>query len=102
MHREAEARYPTGPHDAEDDHWERDERPRRGLFSRLFSLVKLAVFLIPLALFGYSYFVTDCRAGSTGGGVGQFLAAGVCARNEIVGSAFSLQDNLNALRRVIN
>lgn len=91
----------------ETDEWDDDaiddRRPRRSFAGRVFSLLKLALFLTPMAIFAYGYLAGDCRGSSgSGGGFGQIVTAGVCARNEIVGHAFSLQDNLAALRRVVN
>ncbi|AWN34899.1 hypothetical protein [Methylobacterium radiodurans] len=88
------------PYDDWDD-GRYDAPPRRGLFSRLFGLVKLAVFLTPLGIFLYGYFVADCRA-SGGTGFGQIVQAGVCARGQIVDSAVSLGDGLKLIRRVID
>ena len=85
-----------------DDGEARARRPRRGLVSRLFGLVKLTLVLTPLTLLGYGYFVADCRSGGGGGGtLGGLLQAGICARGEIVGGAVSLRDNLGLIRRVI-
>lgn len=92
------------PHpQVEDEDWYDDgydARPRRGVFSRLFGLLKLAVFLTPLGIFLYGYFVADCRSGG-GTGLGQIVQAGVCARGQIVDSAGSLGDGLRLIRRVI-
>lgn len=91
-----------------DDAWDdrRAARPRRGPLSRLFGLVKLALFLTPLAFLLYGYVLADCRSGGRGltssGGLDQFLQAGICARGEIVGNAASLQENLRLIRRVID
>lgn len=98
-----ERRTANGRDERDFDDWdeEPEARPRRGLISRLFGLVKLALFLTPLAILAYGYFLADCRAGGGGGGIGQFLQAGVCARNELVGNAAALQDNLKLIRRII-
>ena len=87
-------------HDRDAD-WD-DERPRRrGVVSRAFSLIKLALFLAPIALFAASYFVTDCGARS-GTGIGQLFKAGACARGEILNGALSLPADLGTLRRAMN
>lgn len=78
-----------------------DEPPRRGVLSRLFGLLKLAVFLTPLGIFLYGYALADCRSGG-GTGLGQIVHAGVCARGQIVESAVSLGDGLRLIRRVID
>lgn len=87
---------------ADWDEWdeEPDARPRRGLFSRLFSGLKLALLLTPLAVFAYGYFIADCRT-RPADGIAQIVHAGVCARNEILGNAGSLQDNLRLIRQII-
>jgi len=103
------------PHpQVEDEDWYDDgydERPRRGVVSRLIGLLKLAVFLTPLGIFLYGYFVADCRSGGGAGigqtglgqtGLGQIVQAGVCARGQIVDSAGSLGDGLRLIRRVID
>jgi hypothetical protein len=101
MHRDryAYAEDRGGAHEEWDDDW--DERPRKGVVRRAFSLLKLAVFLGPLAFFAYGY-VADCRAPAAFSGWLGFVGAGACARNEILGSAASMPDNLAVLRRLIN
>ena len=94
MHDDDERRY-----DAADRR--RGGRPRRGVIGRAFSLIKLALFLTPIALFAASYLVTDCGS-RTGSGVGQLFKAGACARNEILNGALSLPEDLGALRRAMN
>lgn len=89
-------------HDSWEDDWEPRERPRKGLFRRVVSLLKFAVFLAPLAFLLYGGFVADCRGGPTLSGWTGFLSAGACARNEIIGSAVSMPDNLAVLKRLIN
>lgn len=86
------------------DDWDEDRydaRPRRGVFSRVFGLLKLAVFVTPLGIFLYGYFVADCRSGG-GTGIGQIVQAGICARGQIVDGAASLGDGLKLIRRAID
>ncbi|MCJ2008249.1 hypothetical protein FV232_25650 [Methylobacterium sp. WL30] len=84
-----------------DADWE-DARPRRrSAIGRVFGLLKLVLFLAPIALFAASYLVTDCGSRS-GGGLGQLLKAGACARNEMLNRALSLPDDLGTLRRAMN
>ena len=61
-----------GAHDHDDDgDWEWDERPRRrprrrkSAFGRAFTLVKLALFLLPLGLFLFGSTFADCRTRPT-------------------------------------
>lgn len=88
--------------DERDDAWDdrAPRRPRRGVFGSAFSLLKLALFLAPLAFFLYG-FVADCRARPTSGLLG-FLGAGACARSEILGNAASMPDGLAVLKRLID
>ena len=63
------------PHRQDDADWYDDgydEPPRRGVLSRLFGLLKLAVFLTPLGIFLYGYALADCRSGG-GTGLGQIV-----------------------------
>ncbi len=91
------------PRDEDEDWYDDgyDERPRRGVLSRLFGFLKLAVFLTPLGIFLYGYVVADCRSGG-GTGLGQIVQAGVCARGRIVDGAASLGDGLRLIRRAID
>lgn len=84
-----------------DGDWEEPRPRRRGVFGRVFSLLKLALFLAPLALFAASFLVTDCgsRAGT---GLGQLFKAGACARGEVLNGALSLPADLGILRRAMN
>lgn len=84
-----------------EDDWETPQRPRKGVVRSVFGLLKFAVFLAPLAYFLYGSFIADCRGRQATGWVG-FLGAGACARNEILGSAVSMPDNLGALKRLID
>ncbi|TXM64576.1 hypothetical protein [Methylobacterium sp. WL120] len=81
--------------------WDEPRPRRRGVFGRAFSLLKLALFLAPMALFAASYLVTDCGS-RAGAGLGQLFKAGACARGEILSGALSLPTDLAALRRAMN
>jgi hypothetical protein len=88
-----------------------DERPRRSRrraresgrspIGRAFSLLKFAVFLIPVGLFLFSFFA-DCRQRPSFTSFSGVLGATACARNEMIGNGVSLPENLAALRRLIN
>ena len=88
-----------------------DERPRRSRrkskesrrspIGRAFSLLKLAVFLMPLGLFLFGSVFADCRQRPSFTDFGGMLGATACARNEMIGNAFSLQETLGVLRRLI-
>lgn len=93
----------------QDCEWEwEDERPRRrrrarkGPVRRAFSLLKLAVFLLPLGLFLYGSVFADCRARPSLSDWGSLLGATACARSEMLGNAFSMQDNFAMLKRLID
>ncbi|MDP4027026.1 hypothetical protein Q8W71_31030 [Methylobacterium sp. NEAU 140] len=99
------ATYRRDRDDDADEAWEDDryarERPRKGLFRRIYGLLKFALFVTPLALFLYGSFA-DCRARPAFTGWLDVIGAGACARNEIVGNASSMQDNFAILRRLVN
>jgi hypothetical protein len=93
----------------QDRDWEwEDERPRRrrrarkGPLRRLVSVVKLAVFLLPLGLFLYGSVFADCRARASLSDWTSLLGATACARSEMLGNAFSMQDNFATLKRLID
>lgn len=91
----------------QDRDWEwEDERPRRrrrkGPIRRIFSLLKLAVFLLPLGLFLFGSVFADCRARPSLSDWGSLLGATACARSEMLGNAFSMQDNFATLKRLID
>lgn len=94
----------SGTHDDWD--WD-DERPRRRGGRRrsgwsFFTLVKLAVFLMPAALFLFGSVFADCRARPSFGDWTSMLGATACARNEMMGNALSMPDNFAVLKRLIN
>lgn len=86
--------------------WEDDERPRRrrrkGPLRRLWSLTKLALFLMPLGLFLYGSVFADCRNRPSFGDWSAMLGATACARSEMMGNAFSMQENFAMLKRLID
>lgn len=84
-----------------------DERPRRrrrgkGPIRRFFSLLKLAIFLLPLGLFVYGSVFADCRARPSYADWGSMIGATACARSEMLGNALSMQDNFAMLKRLID
>ena len=85
-----------------------DERPRRrrrrrkGPIRRLFSLLKLTVFLLPLGLFVYGSVFADCRARPSFSDWGSMIGATACARSEMLGNALSMQDHFAMLKRLID
>jgi hypothetical protein len=89
--------------DSEEAGWDQDrddaQRPRRGFFGRVVSLLKLAVLLLPVAMFLCDSFA-DCSAWPAGwlGIVG----ASACARSEMLGNVLSMQDNFALLKRLID
>jgi hypothetical protein len=90
--------------DADDAAWDydRDEtrRPRKGLFGRLVGLVKFAALALPVTMFLYGSFA-DCSARPAAGWLG-LIGSGACARNEMLGSVLSMQDNFALLKRLID
>ncbi|MCJ2125820.1 hypothetical protein [Methylobacterium sp. J-077] len=84
-----------------DDDWDEPRRPRKSLFGRMIGLVKLTVFLLPVAMFLYGRFA-DCSAGSAAAGWFGLIGAGACARGEMIGSVLSMQDNFALLKRLID
>ena len=93
--------YQDDERSARDRDWDAPRPRRRGVFGRVFSLLKLALFLAPMALFAASYFVTDCGS-HTGSGLGQLFKTGACARNALLNGALSLPTDLDTLRRAMN
>jgi len=92
--------------DGGDWDWD-DERPRRRSRRRrsrwgLFTLVKLAVFLMPAALFLFGSLFADCQARPSFGDWALLLVATACARNEMMGSALAMPDNFAVLKRFID
>ncbi len=85
-----------------------DERPRRrrrrrkGPIRRLFSLLKLAIFFLPLGLFAYGSVFADCRARPSFADWGSMIGATACARSEMLGNALSMQDHFAMLKRLID
>jgi hypothetical protein len=102
--------FDAGPHHADRYAWEPDDagwdadqdppRRRKGMFGRVFSLIKLSVLVLPAALFLYGSFA-DCSGRPAVGWLG-LIGAGACARNEMLGSLLSMQDNLALLKRLTN
>lgn len=93
--------------DSQDREWDEERprrRPRRGKspLGRLFGLVKLAVFLMPAALFLFGSLFADCRARPSFGDWTSMLGATACARQEMMGNALSMQDNFALLKRLID
>jgi hypothetical protein len=88
--------------DEPHDRWEDGEhaRERKGVFRRLYGTLKFAVFITPLAIFLYGTFA-DCSARPTAGWLGM-VGVGACARNEMLGSVLSMQDNFAALKRLLD
>ena len=92
----------------EDGDWEWDERPRRrsrrrrGGFGRAFTLVKLALFLMPLGVFLFGSYFADCRARASFADWTSVIGASACARHEMIGNATIAQDGFAALRRFID
>ncbi|MFC6789266.1 hypothetical protein ACFQE0_06265 [Methylobacterium komagatae] len=91
----------------EDGEWE-DDRPRRrprrrkGPLRRIFTLVKLALFLTPLGLFLFGSSIFDCRARPSFADWTSMIGASACARNGMMGNATMAGDNLAILRRFID
>lgn len=82
-----------------------DERPRRRRKRSgwsFFTLVKLAVFLMPAALFLFGSLFADCRTPPSFGDWTALLGATACARNEMMGNALSMPDNFAVLKRLID
>ncbi|MCJ2012851.1 hypothetical protein [Methylobacterium sp. J-076] len=79
-------------------------RPRRRTspFRRMVTLVKLALFLMPLGLFLFGNLFADCRARPSFADWASMLGASACARSEMIGNATSMQENFAALRRLID
>jgi hypothetical protein len=75
-------------------------RERKGIFRRLYGILKFAVFVTPLALFLYGSFA-DCSARPAAGWLGM-IGAGACARNEMLSSVLSMQNNFALLKRLID
>ena len=88
----------------EDGDWEWEDRPRRrkGGFARAFTLVKLALFLMPLGLFLFGSYFADCRARPSFVDWRSMIGASACARHEMIGNATTAQDGFAALRRIID
>jgi len=92
----------------EDAEREWDERPRRrprrrrGGVRRIFTLVKLALFLMPLGLFLFGSYVADCRARPSFTDWASMIGASACARHTMIGNATTAQDGFAALRRIID
>lgn len=92
----------------EDGDWEWEERPRRrprrrrGTFGRAFTLVKLALFLMPLGVFLFGSYFADCRARPSFADWTSMIGAGACARHEMIGNASIAQDGFATLRRMID
>ncbi|MDP4006678.1 hypothetical protein [Methylobacterium sp. NEAU K] len=84
-----------------DDDWDAPRRPRRSVFGRVAALVKFATFALPVALFLYGSFA-DCGARPAATGWLGLVGAGACARNDLIGNAFSMQDNFALLKRLID
>ncbi|MCJ2092905.1 hypothetical protein MKK67_10390 [Methylobacterium sp. J-072] len=84
-----------------DDDWDEPRRPRKRLFGRMFGLVKLALFLLPGAIFLYGSFA-DCSARPAASSWLGLLGAGACARGEMIGNVLSMQDNFALLKRLID
>jgi len=84
-----------------DEGWDEPRRPRRSLFARIFGLVKLAVFALPVAMFLYGSFADCGTRPATTGWLG-LVGAGACARNEMIGNVLSMQDNFALLKRLID
>jgi hypothetical protein len=80
----------------------RRRRRRKGPIRRLYSLLKLAVFLLPVGLFVYGSVFADCRARPSFADWGSMLGATACARSEMLGNAFSMQENFAMLKRFID
>lgn len=90
-----------GDWDWDDEPPRRRSRPHRSRWG-LFALVKLAVFLMPAALFLFGSLFADCRARPSFGDWTSMLGATACARNEMMGSALTLPDNFAVLKRFID
>jgi hypothetical protein len=84
------------------DRWEDGQhaRERKGVFRRLYGILKLAVFVTPLAIFLYGSFA-DCSARPAAGWLGM-VGASACARNEMLSSVLSMQDNFAVLKRLLD
>ncbi|MGC5777862.1 hypothetical protein [Methylobacterium sp. NFXW15] len=91
----------------EDGEWD-DDRPRRrprrrkGPLRRIFTLVKLALFLTPLGLFLFGSSLFDCRARPSFTDWTSMIGAGACARQGMTGNATMAGDNLAILRRFMD
>ena len=88
-------------HAAWEDEWDAPRRSRKSVFGRLVSLVKLAAFALPVALFLYGSFA-DCSARPAAAGWFGLIGAGACARSEMIGNVLSMQDNFAQLKRLID
>ena len=88
--------------DPEDAGWDAEDDPprreRRGVFGRLFALVKLGLLALPVALFLYGSYA-DCSGPPATGWLG-LLGTGACARHAMFGSVASVQDNFALLKRI--
>ncbi len=80
----------------------RRRRRRKGPIRRLYSVLKLALFLLPLGLFVYGSVFADCRARPSFADWGSMIGATACARSEMMGNAFSMQENFAMLKRFID
>ncbi|WP_246692146.1 MULTISPECIES: hypothetical protein [unclassified Methylobacterium] len=84
-----------------DDDWDAPPRPRRSVFGRTFGLLKLAVFVLPVAMLLYGS-VADCSTRPAPGSWLGLVGASACARGEMIGSVLSIQDNFALLKRLID
>ncbi|MFC6028689.1 MULTISPECIES: hypothetical protein [Methylobacterium] len=84
-----------------DDDWDAPPRPRRSVFGRAFGLLKLAIFVLPVAMLLYGS-VADCSARPAPGSWLGLVGASACARGEMIGTVLSIQDNFALLKRLID
>jgi len=93
-------RYAWEPDDGAWDEDRETRRPRKSVFGRLVSLMKLSALAVPAALFLYGSFA-DCSVPPAAGWLG-LVGTGACARTEMLGNVLSIQENLALLKRLIN
>ena len=91
---------------AEDDTGTRRGRSERrrsspGLLGRLFRLVRLLVFILPLTMLLLGPFLVDCRSYSANSILPDFVRTGACARENLTGQLSSFEDTIRTVSRAI-
>ena len=81
----------------------RSERPRSspGLFGRLFRLIRLLIFILPLTILLLGPYVVDCRSYSPNSILPDIVRTGACTRENLTGRFSAFEDTLRTVTRAI-